>query len=237
MTNNYEIIPAIIPDSFEDMQSKVSLVKNFTKWVQIDVIDGVFVLPPSWPYKLEDIILFNKKVEQKQQLPFLDEVNYEIDLMVDKPEEEIKKWLVLGVRRFIVHIESIDNIDVLEQLILQYSKKTVSEIGIALGLETPIEIIEPIINEIDCVQLMGIAHIGCQGEKFDERVIYKIKDLQKMSKNIIISIDGGVNLETASRLIEAGAIRLVSGSAIFGNISNNGSNNKIEQNINKLKSF
>jgi len=237
MTNNYEIIPAIIPDSFEDMQSKVSLVKNFTKWVQIDVIDGVFVLPPSWPYKLEDIILFNKKVEQKQQLPFLDKVDYEIDLMVNKPEEEIKKWLALGSRRFIVHIESINNIDVLEQIILQYSKKATSKIGIALEIETPISLIEPIISEIDCVQLMGIAHIGCQGEKFDERVIYKIKDLQKMSKNIIISIDGGVNLETASRLIEAGAIRLVSGSAIFGNISNNGSNNKIEQNINKLKSF
>jgi len=236
MTNYYEIIPAIIPDSFEDMRSKVSLVKKFTEWVHIDVIDGIFISAVSWPYKPEDLVLFYKRVEQKQLLPFLDKTNYEIDLMVDNPEEEISKWFALGARRFIIHIESIKNLDVLEQIILQYSKKIVSEIGIALGLETPVKIIEPIINEIDYIQLMGIVHIGYQGEQFNERVIDKIKDLRKMSKSIIISLDGGVSLKTIPRLVAAGAIRLVSGSAVFDGVGAK-DNKKIEQNIKKLKSF
>jgi ribulose-phosphate 3-epimerase len=62
---------------------------------------------------------------------------------------------------------------------------------------------------------MGIAEIGYQGQQFDERVVAKIMKLRNMSPDIIISVDGGVNFETAPILIHAGANRLVSGSAIF----------------------
>ena len=62
---------------------------------------------------------------------------------------------------------------------------------------------------------MGIARIGFQGEPFDERVIEKIKEIKKHYPEMIVSVDGGVSLENAQALIEAGATRLVSGSAIF----------------------
>lgn len=216
MIGNYEIIPAIIPISFEDMHKKVSSVKDIVDWVQVDVIDGMFAPSASWPYAPEDIVSFQKMVDDAQRLPFLDKLDYEIDLMVENPEEEIPKWYHMGARRFIVHIESIKNLDILEHIIIRYRKNGISELGIALSIDTPIDLIEPIINDIDCVQLMGIARIGYQGEKFDGRVIDRTKHLRKIHKDVIISIDGGVSFETALPLIKAGATRLVAGSAIFG---------------------
>lgn len=64
---------------------------------------------------------------------------------------------------------------------------------------------------------MGIATIGRQGEPFDERVIEKIKSIRAKYPDMVISIDGGVSFDTAPELIEAGATRLVAGSAIFEN--------------------
>ena len=229
MTDNYEIIPAIIPISFEDMREKVSSVRDLVEWVQVDVIDGIFAPSASWPYAVGDIVSFQKMVNDAKSLPFLDKLNYEIDLMVENPEEEIPKWYSIGARRFIVHIESIKNLDILEQIIIQYRKNGISEVGIALGIDTPVDIMEPIINDIDCVQLMGIARIGYQGERFDERVIDRVKHLRKIHKDVIISIDGGVSFETALPLIKSGATRLVAGSAIFGS-------DDIERSINTLRS-
>lgn len=205
-----------MPDSYEDMKEKAARVKGLVPWAQIDVMDGLFVASCCWPYRTEDFAPFHMMVEKAEQLPYLDVLQYEIDLMTEHPEDEIPKWYALGARRFLVHFESIDDADVLEHIILTYSKKGISEVGIALDVETPVEAIEPIVHEIDCVQLMGIARIGYQGEAFDERVIDRVKHLRQVYKDGIISVDGGVSLETAPRLIKAGVDRLVSGSAIFG---------------------
>ena len=62
---------------------------------------------------------------------------------------------------------------------------------------------------------MGIEKIGFQGQSFDERVLHKVNDLRERFPELIISIDGGVSLETAPLLIKAGANRLVAGSAIL----------------------
>ena len=81
------------------------------------------------------------------------------------------------------------------------------------------ELLSEVDNEgapaIDFVQFMGIENIGYQGEPFDERVFEKIRELRERFPDTIISVDGGVSLENADKLIEAGANRLVSGSAIF----------------------
>ena len=183
----------------------------------------------SWPYTLKGVVSFQNIIQQEQTLPFLDKLNYGVDLMVEDPEEEILKWYSFGARRFIVHVESVDGLDVLERIILTYKKKGLSEVCVAIGIETPVETIRPIIKNIESVQFMGISKIGYQGEKFDEQVFDKIACLRQMHKNVIISVDGGVSKKTVSRLVEAGATRLVSGSAIFGD-------NNIEEAIKTLKS-
>ncbi|MCK5027515.1 MAG: hypothetical protein KAS07_03790 [Candidatus Pacebacteria bacterium] len=215
MSRVHEVMPAIMPYSYEDFKQKVEAVAKYVSWAQVDIMDGIFVDPVSWPYRAEDFVPFRKMVEEKEMLPYLDILKYEVDIMTEHPEDEIPKWYTLGARRFLVHFESIDDIDVLEHIILRYRRHGKSEVGIALGAQTPVESIEPIIKELDCIQLMGIKRIGYQGEAFDEDVIERIKRLREMRKDCIISVDGGVSLETAPQLLVAGVDRLVSGSGIF----------------------
>ena len=90
-----------------------------------------------------------------------------------------------------------------------------TQIGVAINTTTSVELLKPLISHIDFVQCMGIEKIGFQGEPFDERAIDQVKSLRKDFPELIISVDGGVNLDSASELIKAGANRLVAGSAIF----------------------
>lgn len=194
-----EIIPAIMSKSFEDLNEKYSRVKDFVNMVQIDVMDGKFTPSVSWPYN--EI--------QTEVLPLLN-FDFEIDLMVLNPEIEIEKWIKAGAKRVIIHIESVNNI---EDVFLKIPSDI--EVGIAININTPNEQIYPLIEKIDFVQFMGIEKIGFQGQKFDAKIIDKIIDLRNKFSRIIISVDGGVNLDTALSLVKAGANRLVSGSAIF----------------------
>ncbi|MBX4211051.1 ribulose-phosphate 3-epimerase, partial [Candidatus Parcubacteria bacterium] len=89
------------------------------------------------------------------------------------------------------------------------------ELGVAINPDTPNEKIAPYIKDVDFVQCMGIAKIGFQSQPFDTRVLDKIRSLRLAYPDLIISVDGGVSLETAPKLVEAGCNRLVSGSVIF----------------------
>jgi ribulose-phosphate 3-epimerase len=89
------------------------------------------------------------------------------------------------------------------------------EIGIALNTTTDISEIESMISLVDFVQCMGIEKIGFQGEPFDERVLKHIKELRLRYPDVIISIDGSVNQNTAPLLVQAGVNRLVVGSLLM----------------------
>jgi ribulose-phosphate 3-epimerase len=194
-----EIIPAIMPESFEDLNEKYSLVKDFVQMVQIDVMDGKFVPSKNWPYIQGE----------ENNLPKID-FDFGMDLMVSDPEAVVEAWIKAGAKRVIIHIESTENI---EEVFLKIPSDI--EVGIALNTTTPNEKIYPLIEKIDFVQFMGIEKIGFQGQGFDERVLDKIADLREKYSRIIISVDGSVNLETAPKLIKAGANRLAVGSALF----------------------
>ena len=89
------------------------------------------------------------------------------------------------------------------------------ELGLAINTTTPLSAIEQYLDRIDFVQCMGIEHIGQQGEPFDPRVLEQIKSLRSIYPEIIISVDGSVNEDTAPLLVQAGANRLVVGSALI----------------------
>ncbi len=194
-----EVIPAIMPDSFNDLNEKYAQVKDFVSIVQIDVMDGKFVPSKNFPYIQND-------ENNLSQIDF----DFEVDLMVSNPENFIESWVKAGAKRIIIHIESVERI---EDVFLKVPSDI--ETGIALNTTTPNEKIYPLIEKINFVQFMGIEKIGYQGQDFDERVLNKIADLRRKFPRVIISVDGGVSLETAPRLVEAGANRLVSGSTIF----------------------
>lgn len=204
-----EIIPAILPKDFSEIEEKVGLVKDFVKTIQIDVCDGQFTPQPSWPYKKTDDS-FDKILKEEIGISGWDKVNFEIDMMVNSPESLVEDWVIAGASRIIIHIESKGNIfeafDKLQDRV---------EIGLAINLDTTIEEIEKYKNKIQVVQCMGISHIGFQGEEFDRKVIDKILAIRKKYPDLVISCDGGVNLDNAQDLINAGANRLIVGSAIF----------------------
>lgn len=218
-----EIIPAIIPKSFSDLNEKLSLVKGFAPLVQIDVLDGKFTSQRSWPYIFSPDPDFVKIIREEEGFPFSDNFEFEIDLMVADPESHFQEWISAGARRLIPHIESFENSDSAACTVKRFKEQFTSvdsilalEIGMAINIETPNESLDPLILDVDFVQCMGIQDIGSQGQPFNDRVLEKVKELHSKYPDLTISIDGGVNADSIPLLVEAGAKRFVVGSAIFG---------------------
>lgn len=206
-----EIIPAIMPKDFEEITEKAGAVSRFVKTIQIDIMDGKLTHPISWPYFPGQEESFTKVASGEVGLPHWKDVDYEADLMIHEPEDYFANFVNAGFHRVIVHVESTEKFrEILEEW------KGVVEIGAAINIDTENTTLFPLIeNGLDFVQFMGIATIGFQGSPFDSRVLQKIESLRKEYPKVIISVDGGVNLENAPLLLKAGANRLVAGSAIF----------------------
>ena len=220
-----EIIPAIMPDTYEDLLSKATRVKGLVPLAQIDIMDGAFVKSKSWPYSEGGTRRephFVALMAQDEGMPCWEDLDFEIDLMIGEPEKHIDEWLPLGASRLIFHIESIKDMDkfwshdMWKEGARDIGGEKVVQLGLALNPDTSLDVLLPHISKIDFVQCMGIAKIGYQGQPFDERVLEQINALRVSYPNLPISVDGGVNMETARLLKDAGANRLVSGSAIFG---------------------
>ncbi|HEY9583998.1 MAG TPA: hypothetical protein VJI33_00230 [Candidatus Paceibacterota bacterium] len=207
-----EIIPAIIPQSFEDLEDKVDQVNGLADFVQVDICDGKFTPDKSWPIVGDDDGKFPLLVEEKEGLPHWDDVDYEIHLMTKTPSDEVGDWAKAGATRILVPIEA--GSDAIKDIIDEWG--SVVEIGLVANMETSVEVFESYLDKVETIQLMSIDVIGHQGEPFDEKVIDKIKRLREIGYKHKISIDGGINLENAKSLIEAGADRLIVGSAIWG---------------------
>jgi ribulose-phosphate 3-epimerase len=214
MKKRHELIPAILPKDFNEIQEKVALVQGSVKTVQIDACDGQFTQFPTWPYKKQDES-FDRIVHEDMGLPGWEKLNFEIDLMVNKPEDRVEDWVQAGATRIIIHVEAKGDVaGAIDKLAGRV------EVGLALNVETPIETLnDPKFGmaegKIQSIQLMGIDNVGFQGQKFDERVVGKVKHARLLFPAMPISVDGGVSLETAPALIDAGADRLIVGSAIF----------------------
>ena len=215
MNNRPEIIPAILPRDFAELQEKIELVKDSVKTVQIDICDGQFTPSASWPYRKRDDT-FEKLKTEEEGLPDWEKLNFEIHLMVNKPEEVVDDWVSAGATRIILHVESKGDVG---KAMAALEGRV--EVGLALNIDTPLEEVQNSkfkiqnLDGISVIQLMGIDHIGFQGQEFDAKVIDKINKVRATYPNIPISIDGGVSLENAKQLVDAGATRLVVGSAIF----------------------
>lgn len=199
-----EIVPAIIARDIEEVKKKLALIEGAVTWAQIDVMDGAFTPPITFndPAALRDITTT---------------VRLEVHLMVAHPENIIDAWLDSPVERILLHYESTTP-EKLRELIEKISSAG-KEAGIALKLETPISVLLPLFQvssfKLQVVQLMGIAEIGYHGHPFDERVLEKVRALHARYPDVIIEVDGGVSLENAVTILEAGASHLVVGSAIF----------------------
>ena len=213
--SSVEIIPAPLPKSLADLEEHLERVKGLAEWVQIDVADGIFVPNTTWPYT--DRADFETILAEKEGLPFWEEFDFEVDLMVTHALQDAKEWVQAGAARIIVHIESEDASLALEALqpMRAVGGAPGVEVAVALSLDTPTQKLESFIPLADSIQVMSIARIGFQGEPFDERAIARVRQLKEMYPDHAIGVDGGVSLENARALVDAGASRLAVGSALF----------------------
>jgi ribulose-phosphate 3-epimerase len=210
-----EIIPAILPKSLDGLEGNLSRIRGVARTVQIDICDGVFVPNTTWPYT--DRSAFETILSEKEGLPFWEDFDFEIDLMVQTATADALEWVQAGAARIIIHIESADDRGALEALqeFRSIEGGPGVEVALALSLDTPIEKLESLVQYASAIQVMGIARIGFQGEQFDERALERVRELKNLYPDLTIGVDGGVTLENAPALIDAGASRIVVGSAIF----------------------
>ncbi len=208
-----EIIPAVMPKSYDDLVENMGLFAGVVPLIQLDIMDNKYVKARTWPYNPGDSQFekFALIVAEEEGMPEWDVLEFEVDLMIENPEASVSKWVSAGAQRIIVHVEGMKDFDVIRKAV----PEGLIELGLAINTATPLSILDPYLDRIDFVQCMGIARIGFQGEGFDERVLEHVRTLRALRPEMPISIDGAVNFDTARTLVDAGATRLVSGSAIL----------------------
>jgi ribulose-phosphate 3-epimerase len=219
-----EIIPAILPKSYEELEEKLDIAAGHSKSVQIDICDGAYVPNRTWPYlkgtASEADQIFESLVSQEKALPHWEEIDFEFDLMVRNVREKIPDFISAGASRIIVHRGSVDEVE-METIIKDYGKHSEEigifdiELGIALLPDDSPQSIKNFVSNIHFVQVMGISKVGFQGQNFDEGSLELIRAIKLTYPDLIVSVDGGVNADTAKLLVEAGADRLVVGSYLF----------------------
>jgi ribulose-phosphate 3-epimerase len=226
-SNKMKIIPAIIPQDYLDLHNKLMRVKDLAPLVQIDICDGRLTPKASWPYVNDKENFFQRISDQEEGLPMWEVFDFEMDLMVRNPENEFGKWIDAGATRMVIHHAPGHEERILK--IAGECKNRGTETIIAFHhdhtMEEVLKSLEKYLPEIMHIQHMGIRQIGFQGQEFEKETIGRVKELAELRvefPELSISVDGGVNFDTADALADAGADTLVVGSALFeGDIAEN----------------
>lgn len=208
-----KIIPAILPADYPDLKKHLERVKGVTDFVQIDICNGTYTPSKTWPFTHTPDTYFDKMVSQEEGMPFWEDIDFEIDLMVMNPEEVYEKFIQIGPSRIIFHFETMK--DPLAFITKLKEEQQLIEIGIAFSNDTRAIDHKDVIEIADVVQCMGISKIGFQGQSFDERVLEQVREIREAFPEKIIAVDGSVNDDTLSELSDAGVNHFVTGSAFF----------------------
>lgn len=208
-----EVIPAVLPKTFDDLERALGVIHAATAVVQIDVVDGEFAQTKTWPYGS------NAHAEEVfsggEGLPFWENLDFEFDLMVENPEQEALRFIAVGASRIVVHAANNRAYSALESLQEVRNGDFQTQVGIALLPSASLEALEPFAGLYDYVQVMGIDTVGFQGQPFNAQALELLRTLRKQFPELPLQVDGGVTNERVSALVAAGATRLIVGSAVF----------------------
>ena len=197
------IAPSMLSSDFGRLVKEIELINDSSAdWFHLDVMDGVFV--PNITFGSPVLEIFKKFAKKP----------LDIHLMIVEPENFIDKFSNYKPQTLTIHIEATKNL----KSSLNKIKKLNIKAGLAINPDTPVLDLEPYLDEIDMVCLMGVFP-GFSGQKFIKSTTQRLKELRKLidknKSNTLIQIDGGVDLSNIKELASAGADILVSGSCIF----------------------
>ena len=203
----HQIIASILEDRFEAIAEKIEKVDGLLEWAQIDLADGVFAPNTTWPFVGGDI----RELEQLST-----SMSLELHLMVADPMKLVPVITQLPVKRVLFQVESFTDLSELREALMVISSTDGMEAGVSLLMKTPVDAVRPLLDVVSIVQLMSIREIGVQGNPFDEETYARVRELRELLGDGMIGIDGGVSLQNAAKLVEAGADNLAVGSDLFG---------------------
>lgn len=215
---HHKIAPSLLSADFLNLQADIEMVNNSeADWFHCDVMDGTFVPNISFGFPII------KQISKMAKKPL------DVHLMIVNPDQYIPVVKDAGAYMMSVHYEACVHLHRTIAAIHDAGMKA----AVTLNPHTPVSLLEDILQDLDMVLLMSV-NPGFGGQKFIERTLDKVSCLKDMivrrGLHTLIEVDGGVNLETGKRLVDAGADVLVAGNAVFADA------NPTEM-IHKLKSL
>ena len=197
------ISPSLLSADFMHLDREIEMInESDADWIHMDVMDGVFVPNISFGFPVMNAV---GKVCKKPM---------DVHFMIVHPENYIQQTADSGAAIMSVHSEACLHL----HRTIQEIHKAGMKAGVTLNPSTPVAMLEDVICDIDIVQLMSV-NPGFGGQSFIEESIRKVARLRELitrtGSKALIQVDGGVQAETAPRLVNAGVNVLVSGSYIF----------------------
>ena len=197
------IAPSILSTNFANLADEMDMLnRSDADWIHLDIMDGVFVPNISFGFPVL------KHVSRLTHKPL------DVHLMIVQPEKFIPEVKALGTHVMNVHYETCPHL----HRVVQQIRDAGMQPAVTINPATPVSLLKDIVGELYMVLVMGV-NPGFGGQKFIEHTVDKVRELRELlnqtGSEALIEVDGGVNLETGARLVEAGADILVVGNAVF----------------------
>lgn len=192
------IAPSILSADFGRLQAELDSIAT-ADWVQIDVMDGHFV--PN--------LSFGAPVIRHLKTKLLIDVH----LMVTNPADRVAEFLAAGAKNITFHAEAVLSTDARKDLISTIRKGGATA-GIAINPDTPVAALDDVVGDVDLVLVMSV-NPGFGGQAFIPDVLEKVKELRGAHPDLMIQIDGGIDVKTAESARDAGVTNIVAGNTVF----------------------